>query len=345
MSQQSKRNRKPKSNEINLRGADMNKLKESHFLSYMGQILCVYSEKIEGKGEDAYLCLANEKGALIGCFDGCGGIGSRRYEVFDTHTGAYVASRVTAEAAADWFLRGCEKDEQDIIISRLSPEELSAEIREALKACKRAEKSSSALKGSLTKDFPTTLAIAVAGMEGASFYWAGDSRAYILDEAGLHQMTTDDVEQKDAMKNLSDDGALKNVVSASRSFQIHQRETALGAREILLVCTDGCFGYLDSPMAFEMLLLETMERAQNPVEWENLLKERIGQYAGDDYTLMAMILGYEDFKQIKQCFKDRIEQMREGYRKQQGKDNLSDWWKEYKKEYESYRGVYYGGDN
>lgn len=310
----------------------MDRWNGKRFLDIFGVILQVYREKIEGKGEDAYVSLVNETGALIGCFDGCGGIGSRRYAVFDTHTGAYVASRIAAQASADWFLRGCEEGRP----SDLSEKELAEGILAALKSCRGMEPSSSVLKGSLTREFPTTLAMAAADTQNVVFYWAGDSRGYILDERGLHQMTTDDVEQQDAMKNLSEDGPLKNVISASRSFQIHRRERMLPGTGIVLTCTDGCFGYLSSPMAFELLLIETMQKAQNPRHWELLLKERIEKNAGDDYTLMAMVLGFDTFEQMKQYFRGRYREMDSRFQEMISQEKLLAWWEEYKKEYENY---------
>lgn len=310
----------------------MQNINETRFWRYFSQMINVYGEKIEGKGEDACLGIVNEKGALIGCFDGCGGIGSRRYDAFTGHTGAYVASRVTAGVVRKWFLYGCRADAPDT----RSPEKLAHELQNALKECKKREKAESSLKGSLAKEFPTTLAVITADVGRASFYWAGDSRGYVLDETGLHQITTDDVRQQDAMLNIRDDGPLKNVISAAESFEIHKREIVLCGHGILLTCTDGCFGYLDSPMAFEMLLLETLEQAQSAIMWEKMIKKRIGEITGDDYTLQAMMLGYRDFRQMKECFGPRYCRMRERFSKVSDDEKLLEWWEEYKKNYEKY---------
>ncbi|MCD7763211.1 MAG: protein phosphatase 2C domain-containing protein [Lachnospiraceae bacterium] len=306
---------------------------EGLFLDYLGTIVNVYSEKLEGKGEDAFVSLAVENGAMIGCLDGCGGIGSRRYAAFDSHTGAYVASRVAAQAASEWFLTGMEWG----ALSSLSEKALAALIQKALQACKGMEPVSSGLKGALTRDFPTTLTLALADLTSVFFYWAGDSRGYLLDKNGLHQMTADDVEQQDAMLNLLDDSPLKNVVSASKSFVIHKRKITLQNPGILLTCTDGCFGYLNSPMAFEWMLLDTMQLAKSPSEWEKLLKERMTAVAGDDFTLLAMVLGYSDFLHMKQDFGDRYAKMTSGFRQADSDRARMAWWSEYKTEYEKYK--------
>lgn len=105
---------------------------------------------------------------------------------------------------------------------------------------------------------------------------------------------------------------------------------------IVLTCTDGCFGYLSSPMAFELLLIETMQKAQNPRHWELLLKERIEKNAGDDYTLMAMVLGFDTFEQMKQYFRGRYREMDSRFQEMISQEKLLAWWEEYKKEYENY---------
>lgn len=305
---------------------------KERFFDHMGATLSVNNEQIKGRGEDAYISLANEQGAIVGCFDGCGGIGSRRYTAFGTHTGAYVSSRITAQATADWFLRGCECTNS----VRFSEQTLAEGIRNTLICCRKMEQGASSLKGTLAKEFPTTLVAALADLNHISFYWAGDSRGYILDAKGLHQITVDDVEQQDAMANLSDDGPLKNVISASGHFVIHRKETTLRRPGVLLTCTDGCFSYLDSPMAFELLLLETLERAQSLFQWEVLLSEQIGRVAGDDYTLQGVTLGYGQFDQVKGNLHPRYTELRKRYVREKGQETLSAWWQTYKIEYEQY---------
>ena len=56
-------------------------------------IFSVNGEKIEGYGEDACTIEVDENKALLGVFDGCGGVGSRKYAEHNNMTGAYIASR------------------------------------------------------------------------------------------------------------------------------------------------------------------------------------------------------------------------------------------------------------
>ena len=65
--------------------------------------------------------------------------------------------------------------------------------------------------------------------------WAGDSRVYVLYEKGLLQMTVDDLDVSDAMKNLSADGALTNVISSDGNYEVHGK--IIGVRT---TCIDIC---------------------------------------------------------------------------------------------------------
>lgn len=40
---------------------------------------------------------------MIGVFDGCGGLGSRRFKDHENHTAAYIAARVAGKATLEWF--------------------------------------------------------------------------------------------------------------------------------------------------------------------------------------------------------------------------------------------------
>ena len=85
----------------------------------------------------------------------------------------------------------------------------------------------SLIRGALVRDFPCTAAIAYVSVEEESVsvdcMWAGDSRVYVLYEKGLLQMTVDDLDVSDAMKNLSADGALTNVISSDGNYEVHGR--------------------------------------------------------------------------------------------------------------------------
>ena len=232
----------------------------------------VFKEKIPENGEDSYLYLFLKKTGVVGVFDGCGGSGARQYERFKRKTGAYMASRTVSAAFRDWFVEFMEGNTSD----SKNYSELLQRIVEYLSICQKIGGSATALKGSLAKIFPTTAAVITfiedsAGIN-ATCLWAGDSRCYLLDTEGLKQLTEDDLGGFDAMENLSADGVLTNTISLSKKFEIHQKNLTVSGPAILFTATDGCFGYVSTPMEFEHLLLDTLLKSKSVEEWEKILQ-------------------------------------------------------------------------
>ena len=106
---------------------------------------------------------------------------------------------------------------------------------------------------------------------------------------------------------------------------------------MVITATDGCFGYLTSPMAFEGLLLETLEESNTPLEWEGKLREAIGAVTGDDYTLQASAVGFCDFAMLKQYYMNAWANFQHLYgsrlRSAGDEEALRSIWNEYKLEY------------
>jgi len=291
----------------------------------------VSGERIKDNGEDSYLFAFTPENGVVGVFDGCGGSGSRRYESYRGKTGAYMGSRAVAGAARDWFLDGA---------SRLTASELKERINAYLGLCMRHGGGGSGLKGSLVKDFPTTLAMIAATAAGkqiaASCLWAGDSRCYLLDEDGLRQLTEDDLRIKDPMENLRSDGALLNTVSASENFEIHRRALRPEKPCLLFAATDGCFGYFSTPMEFEHLLLDSLSRASCVSEWEMRIAAALDRVAGDDYTMSGMALGFGSFEKLKNSLERRRVELYTRYiRKLNGlsREEKTALWREYREHY------------
>ena len=227
--------------------------------------------KVEGDGEDAFLAVQTDEKVFLGVFDGCGGSGAKIYPVFDNHTGAWIASRAAALAAHEWFTDNQENTS------------LEANIARSLQTCRTQSISGQTLLGSLSREFPTTVAafIVEKGRDEAEFYWCGDSRCYTLDSRGLHQITMDDSSVHDAMQNLREDAPMTNVASASRPFQLHHTRISIREPSLIFAATDGCFGYLSSPMAFEKMLMETMRCARSMRHWEQLLDKKLKHISGE----------------------------------------------------------------
>jgi serine/threonine protein phosphatase PrpC len=260
-------------------------------------------EKKPGDGEDSYAYALHERGALLGVFDGCGGSGAAVYEGLQNKTGAYLAARAASAAWLRWF-EGLDFD------GEISAEALKPMLLRDLRLCEeRGGEGGDKLLGTMAKRFPTTAAAAVCrpcrgGVE-ALLQWAGDSRIYWLDGDGLAQLTEDDLGGIDAMQNLSEDAPLTNAINLSRDFQIHSASRVFRGPGLLFASSDGCFGYLSTPMEFEALLLCTLQQAATPAEWESLVKEAVGRISGDDYTLCGICLGFGSFEELRRRLRRR----------------------------------------
>ena len=288
--------------------------------------LVICQARNKGNGEDFCLSLQHEGRVFFGAFDGCGGSGARVYPSFGGHTGAWVASRAASVAAREWFL---EKE---------ADEAFTAHVDRALQACRGQEPGGQTLMGSLSREFPTTVAAFVKDADSpeVTFFWCGDSRCYILDAGGLHQITPDDTNIKDAMCNLREDAPMTNVACASRPFEVHCAKLRIEKPSLIFAATDGCFGYLPSPMSFERLLLDTMGHATDMRNWKKKLDRQFSTVSGDDYTLVALMQGFGSFREMKQTLTVRFADLDAQYPADTtGEDALFAQWEQYRAGYES----------
>lgn len=276
-------------------------------------------EKKHDNGEDCETHSINKDAAYFGVFDGCGGAGSQPCPKFHGKTEAYIASRIVGEVFQDWF-------ESASPTEGWSVGALKERVLNNLKECDELVGEKSMLVGGIKKKFPTTAAAGICypGKKTieVDLYWAGDSRVYLLTPQGLAQLTEDDLGGIDAMENLTDDGVLTNMINLSKDFVIHTGHITLDRPGFLFAATDGCFGYLSTPMEFEYLLLETMlksdcvssdstgvadpwmDRLAEKIHlgWQEKLSEVIGKIAGDDYTISGYAIGFGSFEEMKKAF-------------------------------------------
>ncbi len=278
--------------------------------------------KVAGEGEDAdpILRVGPDLG-LLGVFDGMGGAGGRVYDTPDgRHTGAYIASRFARNVVErlmlelikpEWNLDGPATAAE---LHRVLASSLAARLAE-LKAPE------TTLRSKLMRALPTTMTLVAlqrtdpaTGSYACHLFWAGDSRAYVVDpEAGLMQLTTDDLRSGgDAMRNLTDDSVMSNAISADTEFRINHRQVELQAPFLLLCATDGCFAYVRSPMHFEHLLLSTLRDAKDAEAWRRALEAAVTAVSGDDAALALLGLG-ADLDGCKRLFKDRTSRLQRRY--------------------------------
>lgn len=289
----------------------------------LNSIFCVNKEMIPDHGEDCFYYDADDNDFIVAAFDGCGGSGSKKYENFSGKTGAYIGSRAVCGGVKGWFESSRKNDTMVNYIGK------------ALEICNSYADKSGRIMGSLGKAFPTTAAIVTGSLSkngiGVNCFWAGDSRCYMLDTQGLHQLTEDDLDGQDAMSNLLNDGVMTNVISAGSSFDLHIKSMSVNYPCVLLSATDGCFGYLKSPMEFEFLLLDTLMNAKSLYEWRLALYDSMQSVAGDDFTLCVAVCGFKDFNDIKKRFLSRLEFLKSAYIDTQ--EDILLLWEKYKKDY------------
>ncbi len=290
-------------------------------------------------GEDSYVRALNVVAGIVGVCDGCGGSGSKKYTRYLGRTGAYMASRAVSAAAKDWFYDFCDAKCAD----EHPAKSLKTKIIQYLSICRDEGGEDSVLKGFMSKDFPTTASIIVTWKKTEALdvlcLWAGDSRCYMLSDEGLFQLTEDDLDVKDAMENLTADGVLTNVITTSKDFVIHSKHIEVNKPCILFAASDGCFGYYSTPMEFEYVLLDTLQRSSNIVEWEQLLKHSLVEVAGDDLSLYGYAYLYGSFKKLKGCFVQREKHLFDQYIriiKDAPLETKKQLWQSYRHDYSRY---------
>lgn len=277
--------------------------------------------KVAGHGEDSDPILRDGPDlGLLAVFDGMGGAGGTVYETEDgPHSGAYLASRLARDVVEqrmldllvpDWNLKG----EQAAADLRRAVQTALQERLAELKAPK------SGLRSRLLRALPTTMAMLALQRTqrgGARWlchaFWSGDSRAYVFEPGGARQLTTDDLrEPSDAMTNLRRDSVVSNAMSADTEFHVNYRRVQLEAPFLLVSATDGCFGYLPSPMHFEHLVLSALVGARSVAGWSQTIQDQVAAVTGDDAAMSVMAVGV-DLAELQDLYAPRVEELEQQF--------------------------------
>jgi serine/threonine protein phosphatase PrpC len=273
--------------------------------------------KIPDQGEDSDPIVRDGPDlGLIGVFDGMGGAGGTVYETpGGPRTGAYLASRVARDVVErrmldllepDWNLNGPAAAEDLQRSVRRALEERLAELKAPV----------SRLRSKLLRALPTTMAVIAlqrtargGGTWSGHVFWAGDSRAYVVTAGGVAQLSTDDLRDPgDALANLRRDSVVSNAMSADTDFHVSYRRVSLEAPFLLVGATDGCFGYVPTPMHFEHLLLRALVGARSTQAWSTALQTAISEVTGDDAAMAVMGVG-TDFKGFQALLAPRLAEL------------------------------------
>jgi serine/threonine protein phosphatase PrpC len=320
--------------------------------------------KIPDQGEDSDPILRDGPDlGLLGVFDGMGGAGGTVYETPEgRRTGAYLASRIARDVVEQRMLDLLEPDWH--LNGRAAARNLQHSVQQALKQrLQELNPPPSSLRSRLIRALPTTMALVAlqrtqpGGPTWAGHvFWAGDSRAYVFESRGASQLSTDDLRDPgDALANLRRDSVVSNALSADTEFHINYRRVELRSPFLVVCATDGCFGYVHTPMHFEYLVLSHLLEARNTEGWSSALQAEIAAVTGDDAAMSMLGVG-ADLKEFQKLFAPRVGQLASDFiepldelndavaraeqelRALQSRqlDEMTERWSRYKSEYERY---------
>ncbi len=273
--------------------------------------------KIPGQGEDSDPILRDGPDlGLIAVFDGMGGAGGTVYETPDgRRSGAYLASRVARDVVERRMLELLEPDWN--LNGKAAASDLHRSVQQALRErLHELNAPPSGLRSRLLRALPTTMALIAlqrtqpGGLAWACHVlWAGDSRAYVFEPEGARQLTTDDLRDPgDALANLHHDSVVSNAMSADTDFHVNYRKIELRAPFLVVCATDGCFGYVRTPMHFEHMVLSHLEDARNTEAWSSSLQAEIAAVTGDDAAMSVLGVG-AGFKEFQKLFEPRVSEL------------------------------------
>jgi len=258
-------------------------------------------EKIAGQGEDSDPVVRHGRElGLVAVFDGMGGAGGTVYETAEgPRTGAYLASRVARDVVEQRMV--ALLDPEWNLDGAAAAQDLQRSVRAALQERLAELKApASGLRSRLLRALPTTMALAALQRHEPGgdrwtchLLWAGDSRAYVFQPgAGARQLTVDDIRDRgDAMANLREDSVVSNAMSADTEFVVHHRKVELTAPFLVTAATDGCFGYVPSPMHFEHLVLAALRDAPDTDGWSAAVQATVSAVTGDDAAMATLGVG------------------------------------------------------
>ncbi len=266
--------------------------------------------KVPGRGEDSDPIVRDGRElGLVAVFDGMGGAGGTVYETPDgPRTGAYLASRVARDVVEERML--ALLDPEWNLDGPTAARDLRRSVKRALAdTLTELNAPASGLRSRLLRALPTTMALMALqrrepreGHWAGHVFWSGDSRVYVFDPAtGAHQLSRDDLrDQGDALANLRQDSVVSNAMSADVDFVVHHHQVELAAPFLAVAATDGCFGYLRTPIHFEHLVLASLRDSTEAGSWSRLLQQRIAVITGDDAAMAVLGVGADhgEFRQL-----------------------------------------------
>ncbi|MEW6600994.1 MAG: protein phosphatase 2C domain-containing protein [Nitrospirota bacterium] len=279
--------------------------------------LTIWLEKIPGQGEDALPInvQVSKTVSLLGVFDGMGGRSPKGWKNKKgrVHSGAYYASRIAKDTVADHFLSLTRKNDHKLNDTAYMSESFSEVIFLKLKMIADKYIGIPSLRGTLFSRLATTAAFAVTEHTGNKVsvdqFWIGDSRIYLLSpESGLSQLTRDDTrgERQDSSHLFINDLPLSKYLNGDKKFPLNHNRLEFELPCVVFVSTDGCYGYSRSPMDFEHQILDSLIKSSDLISWGKNMENIFREIAGDDVSMSLTALGWKEFDEMKNSFRDRL---------------------------------------
>lgn len=271
-------------------------------------------EKKDECGEDSDpLMYQNGITGFLGVFDGMGGAGATEYTLPSgcKRTGAYLASRLVCQSIYEYVEQDSSCDIDSVALQKFIKNKLDKYVSDY-------NIKPSGLRSSLIRILPTTMSFIGYQKNNDFFdvysYWCGDSRNYFLTLDGLKQISVDDLKSGfDPLQNLRNDDVISNCICQDRDFTVNKCHVGHIDKPVILIsATDGCFGYLQTPMHFEYLLLETLVDARNEEDWKINIMDALKPVSGDDFSMAVVMLGLT-FEQWKNILSKRLQLIKSEY--------------------------------
>lgn len=309
-------------------------------------LMAVSCAVLPESGEDSFVLGQDERSAYLCVADGCGGLGSRRYENLNGCTGAYVAARLATRVFSKWVQHSGMMP-QTMQAGRIVCEQLEKTFGKAFRdfASQHCLEEKTRIAGSMQRTLPATLCAVYAQKEEKQkldlcFAWAGDSRGYVLDAQGLHQCTQDHLRPElDAFESLYRDAPLSNLICAQQMVKLSMRRLRTVQPCVVVAATDGAYSSLLTPMEFEFLLLDTLAAAKDWSKWEKKLTNRLEKMAQDDATLLLYPCGVESFEELQKMLAPRRAELQKMFitpvrRHKKDQAFAREKWRLYRKQYD-----------
>lgn len=252
-----------------------------------------------GCGEDNSASEADGSRALIAVFDGCGGLGSRRYPSDNNRSGAYLAANIAASVTAESFETYGYDDLSKLLFDALSSE--NARLNSANIQLN--------IRSDMLCPLPTTVCAALIENDGCNIQWIGDSRLFALDRDGLH-ILTDDEGDFSKKETYFFERRLTGYANAACRFKLHCRAFKPVNPCLLFAATDGMYRAFPSPMETEAALLDALDGIEGSEDFRVRLRDTVDECADDDFTAVFTIMGAESLKAMANELSARTKRLR-----------------------------------